>query len=108
MSGIRRYCHVGTGNYNPVTARIYEDVGILSADPDLGADLTHLFNHLTGYGREHAYRKLLVAPAQLRPALLRMIRREAEAQRTGGSSSRPTAWSTRRSSTRSTRRPRPA
>jgi polyphosphate kinase len=78
--GIRRYCHVGTGNYNPVTARIYEDVGILSADPDLGADLTHLFNHLTGYGREHAYRKLLVAPAQLRPALLRLIRREAEAQ----------------------------
>ncbi|MGI9591828.1 MAG: polyphosphate kinase 1 [Myxococcota bacterium] len=78
--GIRRYCHVGTGNYNPVTARIYEDVGILSADPDLGRDLTHLFNHLTGYGREHAYRRLLVAPAQLRPALLRLIRREAEAQ----------------------------
>ena len=76
--GIRRYCHVGTGNYNPVTARIYEDVGILSADPDLGADLTLLFNHLTGYGREHSYNKLLVAPAQLRPALLRMIRRESE------------------------------
>jgi polyphosphate kinase len=78
--GIRRYCHVGTGNYNPVTARIYEDVGILSADADLGRDLTHLFNHLTGYGREHAYRRLLVAPAQLRPALLRMIRNEAESR----------------------------
>jgi len=78
--GIRRYCHVGTGNYHPETARLYEDVGILSADPELGADLTHLFNHLTGYGLEHAYRKLLVAPARLRPALLDLIRREMEAE----------------------------
>ena len=78
--GIRRYCHVGTGNYHPETAKLYEDLGVLSADPDLGADLTHLFNHLTGYGREHAYRKLLVAPAQLRPALLDLIRREMEAE----------------------------
>jgi len=78
--GIRRYCHVGTGNYHPETAKLYEDLGILSADPDLGADLTHLFNHLTGYGREHAYRKLLVAPGQLRPGLLDLIRREMEAE----------------------------
>jgi polyphosphate kinase len=76
---IRRYCHVGTGNYNPETATLYEDVGILSADDALGADLTHLFNHLTGYSLEHAYRKLLVAPARLRPALLDLIRHEMEA-----------------------------
>ena len=49
--GIRRYCHVGTGNYNPKTATLYEDLGLLSADPELGADLTELFNHLTGYSR---------------------------------------------------------
>jgi polyphosphate kinase len=78
--GIRRYCHVGTGNYHPETAKLYEDVGILSADPDLGADLTHLFNHLTGYGLEHAYRKLLVAPTRLRSALLDLIRHEMEAE----------------------------
>lgn len=77
---IRRYCHVGTGNYHPETARLYEDIGILTADPDIGADLTHLFNHLTGYGREHAYRKLLVAPVRLRQALMDLIRREMEAE----------------------------
>ena len=60
--GIRRYCHVGTGNYNPKTADLYEDLGLLSADPELGADLTELFNHLTGYSRQGEYRKLLVAP----------------------------------------------
>ena len=62
--GIRRYCHVGTGNYNPKTARLYEDIGLLSADPELGADLTDLFNFLTGYSRRTRYRKLLVAPAE--------------------------------------------
>ncbi len=55
--GIRRYCHVGTGNYNPKTANLYEDLGLLSADPDLGADLTDLFNHLTGYSRQVRYRR---------------------------------------------------
>ena len=50
--GIRRYCHVGTGNYNPKTADLYEDLGLLTADPDLGADLTELFNHLTGYSHQ--------------------------------------------------------
>ncbi len=75
--GIRRYCHVGTGNYNPTTATLYEDVGLLSSDPDLGADLTELFNHLTGYSRPSRYRRLLVAPEELRPALRDRIRREA-------------------------------
>ena len=65
--GIRRYCHIGTGNYNHRTARIYEDIGILTADPEIGADVADLFNHLTGYGREIRYSKLLVAPDQLRP-----------------------------------------
>jgi polyphosphate kinase len=76
--GIRRYCHVGTGNYNPVTARSYEDVGLFSADPDVGADLSELFNHLTGCSHETTYRKLLVAPVGLRSGLADLIRHEAE------------------------------
>ena len=82
---IRRYVHIGTGNYNPNTAMVYEDVGLLSNDPDLGRDLTELFNFLTGYSRQRRYRRLLVAPAGRRPlraAVLRLIRREAE--RDGG------------------------
>ncbi len=75
--GIRRYCHVGTGNYNRDTARGYEDLGLLSADAALGADVGELFNSLTGYSHQAKYRKLLVAPASMRPALLRLIRREA-------------------------------
>jgi polyphosphate kinase len=75
--GIRRYCHVGTGNYNPKTASLYEDVGLLTADPDLGEDLTELFNHLTGYSRPGEYRKLVVAPEALRGALRDRIRAEA-------------------------------
>jgi polyphosphate kinase len=71
--GVRRYCHVGTGNYNPRTARLYEDLGLLSADPDLGADLTELFNYLTGYSRQVEYRKLLVAPVNLRARMLELI-----------------------------------
>src|SRR5438309_3993643 len=71
--GIRRYCHVGTGNYNTSTARLYEDIGLLSADPDLGADLTELFNYLTGYSRQVEYRKLLVAPVNLRERMLELI-----------------------------------
>ena len=74
--GIRRYCHVGTGNYNSRTARIYEDVGLLSSDPALGADLSDLFNFLTGYSRLVRYRKLLVAPITLRDAILELIRRQ--------------------------------
>ncbi|HZV79012.1 MAG TPA: polyphosphate kinase 1 [Candidatus Binatus sp.] len=78
-SGIKRYCHVGTGNYNPTTARLYEDIGILSADPDLGSDLSELFNYLTGYSKQSRYTKLLVAPGTLRPALLELIKRETDA-----------------------------
>ncbi|HEY7437840.1 MAG TPA: RNA degradosome polyphosphate kinase [Acidimicrobiia bacterium] len=74
--GIRRYCHIGTGNYNPVTANLYEDLGLLTSDPDLGADLTELFNYLTGYSRQGQYRKLLVAPVSLRPGILERIERE--------------------------------
>jgi polyphosphate kinase len=78
-SGIRRYVHVGTGNYNPSTARLYEDVGLLTADPELGADLSDLFNLLTGYSRQREYRRLLVAPTDLKPRLIELIRAEAEA-----------------------------
>jgi polyphosphate kinase len=73
---IRRYCHIGTGNYNPKTARIYEDVGILTADPRVGADLTDLFNTLTGYSRQTTYRTLMVAPHGVRSGLIEKIRRE--------------------------------
>jgi polyphosphate kinase len=75
--GIRRYAHIGTGNYNPTTARLYEDLGLLTTDPDLGADITDLFNLLTGYSRQREYRKLLVAPVTMRPALQALIAREA-------------------------------
>ncbi|MGY1739856.1 MULTISPECIES: RNA degradosome polyphosphate kinase [unclassified Blastococcus] len=74
---IRRYCHIGTGNYNPKTARIYEDLGILTADPRVGADLTDLFNTLTGYSRQTTYRQLMVAPHGVRTGLVEKIRREA-------------------------------
>jgi len=74
---IRRYCHVGTGNYNESTARIYEDVGLLTADPDLGADLSDLFNFLTGYSRQRTFRKLAVSPDGIRNLLLELIEHEA-------------------------------
>ncbi|WP_174278117.1 RNA degradosome polyphosphate kinase [Goekera deserti] len=74
---LRRYCHIGTGNYNPKTARLYEDLGVLTADPRVGADLTDLFNTLTGYSRQTTYRSLLVAPHSVRAGLLEKIRREA-------------------------------
>ena len=74
---IRRYCHIGTGNYNPDTARIYEDIGLLSADPQLGSDLSELFNMLTGYSRQPGYRRILVAPTGLRVALTQLIAEEA-------------------------------
>jgi polyphosphate kinase len=75
---IRRYVHVGTGNYNPKTARIYTDLGLLSCREDLGADLTDLFNYLTGYSRQRSYRKLMVAPVNLRDRFLALIHREME------------------------------
>jgi polyphosphate kinase len=73
---IQHYLHVGTGNYNPNTAHLYEDVSLLSADADLGADVTELFNLLTGYSRQHRYRKLLVAPTSLRAGIKQLIERE--------------------------------
>jgi polyphosphate kinase len=78
-SGVRRYCHVGTGNYNPNTAKLYEDVGLLTADPDLTADVADLFNYLTGYSRQTRYRNLLVAPLSLRSRLVDLIAQEAAA-----------------------------
>jgi polyphosphate kinase len=77
--GIKRYAHVGTGNYNPQTAKLYEDLGLLTADPDIGEDLADLFNVLTGYSRQREYRKLLVAPHGLRSGLIARIEREAAA-----------------------------
>jgi polyphosphate kinase len=75
---IRRYCHIGTGNYHPKTARLYEDFGLLTADPEVGADLTDLFNVLTGYSRQTAYRRLLVAPHGIRSGIIERIEREVE------------------------------
>lgn len=73
---LRRYCHVGTGNYNPKTARFYDDLGILSADPVLGEDLSRLFNELSGYSTKHEYSRLLVAPHSMRKGLIVRIKRE--------------------------------
>ncbi len=73
---MRRYCHIGTGNYNSKTARLYEDLGLLTADPAIGSDLSQLFNYLTGYARDVDYQKLLVAPHSLRPGLAELIRNE--------------------------------
>ncbi len=82
---IRRYCHIGTGNYNPKTARMYEDLGLFTADPDVGADLTDLFNVLTGYSRQTSYRSLLVAPHGIRSGIVERIERECEHARAGRS-----------------------
>ncbi|MGD9528706.1 RNA degradosome polyphosphate kinase [Pseudonocardia sp.] len=82
-STIRRYCHVGTGNYHPKTARLYEDIGVLTADATIGADLTDLFNSLTGYSRQTSYRSLLVAPYGVRRGIVRRIEDEIEAHREG-------------------------
>ena len=80
---LRRYVHLGTGNYNPITARIYTDLSLFTARPDLAADVSDLFNHLTGYSRQRRYRKLLVAPVNMRERLVQMIAREAEWARRG-------------------------
>ncbi len=77
-STIRRYCHIGTGNYNPKTARLYEDVGLLTSSPEIGADLTDLFNTLTGYSRKAQYRNLLVAPHGVRKGIIERVEREIE------------------------------
>ena len=80
---IRRYCHIGTGNYNSKTARLYTDVGLFTASPSIGADLSDLFNTLTGFSRQRLYRKLLVAPANMRARLMALIEREAAHARAG-------------------------
>ncbi len=82
---IRRYVHIGTGNYNPKTAKLYTDLGLFSCREELGEDLTDLFNFLTGYSRQKSYRKLLVAPVNMRDRMVSMINREAEHCRNGGS-----------------------
>ena len=80
---IRRYVHIGTGNYNPKTAKLYTDLGLISCREDLGADLTDLFNFLTGYSRQKSYRKILVAPVNLRDRMVAAIEREIEHSRNG-------------------------
>ena len=81
--GLRRYCHVGTGNYNPKTARLYTDLGLLTADSDVGQDLTRLFNQLSGYAPQSRFHRLLVAPRSVRSGLIERIDREAAAAREG-------------------------
>lgn len=81
--GIRRYVHIGTGNYNSKTARTYTDFGLFTCKPDIGTDVSELFNLLTGFSRQKTYRRLLVAPANMRERFLSLIRREAEHARAG-------------------------
>jgi polyphosphate kinase len=85
---IRRYAHLSTGNYNSVTAQLYTDVGMLTCDPEIGADCTDLFNFLTGYSAKSKYRKLLVAPISLRDRFAELLQREIDHQRAG----RPALW----------------
>jgi polyphosphate kinase len=77
--GVRHYAHIGTGNYNPKTARLYTDLGLFTADPEIGADIAEMFNYLTGYSRPRRYRKVLVAPFNLQEGILREIERTIEA-----------------------------
>ncbi len=81
--GLRRYCHIGTGNYNPKTARLYEDMGLLTADETVGEDVTKLFNQLSGYAPRTTFSRLLVAPRSLRAGLVERIEREVEHHRAG-------------------------
>jgi polyphosphate kinase len=76
---LRQYVHVGTGNYNPLTARIYEDMGLLTADPGLAAEVAHLFNYITGFSRDKTYRSMMVAPHGMRDRMIGLIAREAAA-----------------------------
>ena len=75
---LRSYVHIGTGNYNSKTSRLYTDLGLLSARPELGQDLVELFNYLTGFSKQQSFRKLLVAPVSLRKGMEQLIRREIE------------------------------
>jgi polyphosphate kinase len=80
---LRRFCHIGTGNYHPKTARLYEDFGLLTTNPDMAEDVTYLFNHLTGYSRKSAYHRLLVAPAGMRAGLIARIEEQVRLQQVG-------------------------
>jgi polyphosphate kinase len=80
---VREYVHVGTGNYNPTTARLYTDLGLFTADPDIGADVAEMFNFLTGYGRPAKYRKVLVSPTTMRDQIIEEIQRTAESHKAG-------------------------
>jgi polyphosphate kinase len=84
QDGIMRYVHLGTGNYNASTARIYTDLGYFTADPQIGADVADLFNALTGYSRKEEYRKLLVAPGNMRERIIQLIDREIDLHRRYG------------------------
>jgi polyphosphate kinase len=81
--GVRPYCHVGTGNYNSKTARIYEDIGLLTSDPDIGADVGELFNYLTGFSKHADYRQILVSPVTVRKRIMAMIEEQADAGPSG-------------------------
>jgi len=83
--GLRRYVHIGTGNYNPTTARVYTDLGLFTCRPEIGADVSEIFNYLTGYSRQVEYRKLLVAPVNMRRQILQRIEREIGHALRGGS-----------------------
>ncbi len=78
-NGVRHYAHIGTGNYNPKTARLYTDLGLFTADPETGADIAEMFNYLTGYSRPRGYRKVLVAPFNLQEGILGEVERTIEA-----------------------------
>jgi polyphosphate kinase len=82
-ASVRQYVHVGTGNYNPTTARLYTDLGLFTADPDIGADVAEMFNFITGYGRPTDYRKVLVSPTTMRKHIRNEIQRTIEAKRRG-------------------------
>jgi polyphosphate kinase len=81
--GIRRYTHIGTGNYNPKTARMYEDLGLLTTNEAIGEDVAHLFNNLSGFSRNASYEQLMVAPDSVRPGLVQQIRAEVANHRSG-------------------------
>jgi polyphosphate kinase len=82
--GLRTYCHIGTGNYHPKTARLYTDLGLLTRDPDLGHDVVNLFHYLTGYAPDQPYEKVLVAPRDMRKGFYRLIRQEIDNQKQFG------------------------
>jgi polyphosphate kinase len=81
--GVRRYVHIGTGNYNATTALIYTDLGLFTADPEVGDDVQDVFNYLTGYSKRKEYRQLLIAPVSLRPRFMALLERELDHARNG-------------------------